>query len=110
MRKLPAQSAQVLGVFVEARQQAFEAARQGADLIRAGGFRHVETNFSIAAHGGIGGVAQASAASRVLKRVLVPAVLSGREVPVRRRAKRNGRGIVRYAERMLSLDDRSPAR
>jgi hypothetical protein len=57
-----------------------------------------------------GGVAQAPAAPRVLKGVLVPAVLSGREVPMRRRAKRNGRGIVRYAERMLSLDDRSPAR
>ncbi len=55
----PPEGAQVLRVFVEARQQALEAARQRADFIGAGGFRHVEPDLAVAAHRGIGGVAQA---------------------------------------------------
>jgi hypothetical protein len=55
------------------------------------------------------GFAQTQTAWRVLKGVLVPAVLSRREVSMGRCAERNRCRIVRYPERMLTFDRRSPA-
>ena len=57
--KLAAQRPQVLRVLVKARQQALETTRQGADFVLACCFGHIQADFPIVAHRGIGGGAQA---------------------------------------------------
>ena len=64
VREFAAEGAQIQRVFVEARQQALEPARQGADFIGARGFRHVEPDSTVRPEGGIGGGAQAARCAR----------------------------------------------
>jgi hypothetical protein len=49
-----------VSVLIEARQQALEASRQGADFIGAGGFGHIEANLTVTAHRGVCRVSEAS--------------------------------------------------
>ncbi len=47
-------------MFIETAEEAFEAARQIADLIPARGFGHVQADFAVGSHRGVGRVPQPS--------------------------------------------------